>query len=196
MIQFRAARCRSRVSQDAADAAAAGRGRRAVGAPQSYKNVQVLADVTPAEFMRLQDAITQWVAPKQGCAFCHAGNDYASDAKPQKSAARVMLHMSGTSTPTGANHVAPAGVTCYTCHRGQPIPAETWFPQQPQPDRAVRRQAGGLERGRRHGAQVLPRHRLGRNTPLGDDADLGAVHHRAAEPHGRRRRSWSSASMR
>ena len=46
-----------------------------------YKNVQVLGDVDQAEFMRLQEAITQWVSPKQGCGFCHAGNDFASDAK-------------------------------------------------------------------------------------------------------------------
>ena len=53
-------------------------------ATETYKNVQVLTDVSAAEFMRLQTAITAWVSPKQGCGFCHAGEDYASDAKPQK----------------------------------------------------------------------------------------------------------------
>ena len=24
-------------------------------------------------------------------------------------------------------HVAETGVTCYTCHRGQPVPAAIWF---------------------------------------------------------------------
>ena len=98
-----------------------------------YKNVQVLGDVDQAEFMRLQEAITQWVAPKQGCGFCHEGNDFASDAKPQKIAARLMLSMTRTINADWTNHVAPAGVTCFTCHRGQPIPAETWFPQPPKP---------------------------------------------------------------
>ncbi len=100
-----------------------------------YKNVQVLGGVDQAEFMRLQDAITQWVSPKQGCGFCHEGDDWASDAKPQKLAARLMLSMTRTINADWTNHVAPAGVTCFTCHRGQPIPAETWFPQRPQPDR-------------------------------------------------------------
>ncbi|MGI4811440.1 MAG: photosynthetic reaction center cytochrome PufC [Janthinobacterium lividum] len=98
-----------------------------------YKNVQVLGDVDQAEFMRLQEAITQWVAPKQGCGFCHTGEDYASDAKPQKIAARLMLSMTRTINADWSNHIAPSGVTCYTCHRGQPIPAETWFPQPPKP---------------------------------------------------------------
>ena len=98
-----------------------------------YKNVQVLGDVDQAEFMRLQEAITQWVAPKQGCGFCHTGGDFASDEKPQKIAARLMLSMTRTINADWSNHVAPSGVTCYTCHRGQPIPAETWFPQAPKP---------------------------------------------------------------
>lgn len=25
------------------------------------------------------------------------------------------------------SHVAQTGVTCYTCHRGQPVPANIWF---------------------------------------------------------------------
>ena len=106
-------------------------------ASAAYKNVKVLGDVDAAEFMRLQQAITQWVSPKQGCAFCHQGDDYASDAKPQKVAARLMLQMTQTINANWSNHVAPAGVTCFTCHRGQPIPAETWFPQPPQPARPL-----------------------------------------------------------
>ncbi len=100
-------------------------------ATETYKNVKVLTDVSAAEFMRLQTAITDWVAPKQGCAFCHAGDDYASDAKPTKAAARVMLQMTRHLNTDWANHVAGAGVTCYTCHRGQPVPAEIWFPRTP-----------------------------------------------------------------
>ena len=107
-----------------------------------YKNVQVLGDLPPAEFMRLQQAITQWVAPKQGCAFCHqkgqdGGDDWASDAKPQKIAARLMIQMTRQINADWSNHVAPAGVTCFTCHRGQPVPAETWFPQPPAPTRPL-----------------------------------------------------------
>lgn len=96
-----------------------------------YKNVQVLGDLPPAQFMHLQQAITQWVAPKQGCAFCHQEGDWSSDAKPQKIAARLMLQMTREINAKWSNHVSPAGVTCYTCHRGQAVPAETWFPQPP-----------------------------------------------------------------
>ncbi len=110
-------------------------------ATETYKNVQVLTDVSAAEFMRLQTAITQWVSPKEGCAFCHAGADYASDAKPQKAAARIMMRMTRHINADWASHVAPAGVTCYTCHRGQPVPAEIWFPSSPSAQgRAVARQ--------------------------------------------------------
>ena len=106
-----------------------------LSATDTYKNVKVLTDVSAAEFMRLQHAITQWVSPKQGCGFCHAGGDYASEANPMKDAARVMLRMVRHVNADWGNHVNPAGVTCYTCHRGQPIPAETWFPSRPRPDR-------------------------------------------------------------
>jgi photosynthetic reaction center cytochrome c subunit len=104
-------------------------------AAQAYKNIKVLTDVSAPEFMRLQQAITQWVAPKQGCDFCHQGKDYASDANPHKLAARLMLSMVRHINADWGSHVQPAGVTCYTCHRGQPVPAETWFPSNPAPVR-------------------------------------------------------------
>ena len=104
-------------------------------ATEAYRNVKVLTDVSAAEFMRLQTAITAWVSPGQGCDFCHTGNDFASDAKPTKAAARVMLQMTRHLNADWANHVAGAGVTCFSCHRGQPVPAEIWFPDPPQPNR-------------------------------------------------------------
>jgi len=102
-------------------------------ATEAYKNVQVLTDVSAAEFMRLQTAITQWVSPKEGCGFCHVSGDYASDALPTKTAARTMMRMTRHINADWSNHVAGAGVTCYTCHRGQPAPAELWFPGPPAP---------------------------------------------------------------
>jgi photosynthetic reaction center cytochrome c subunit len=104
-------------------------------ATQAYTNIKVLTDVSAPEFMRLQQAITQWVAPKQGCSFCHQGNDYASDANPHKQAARLMIAMVRHINAGWASHVQPSGVTCFTCHRGQPVPAETWFPSNPAPIR-------------------------------------------------------------
>ena len=102
-------------------------------ATAAYKNVKVMTDVSAAEFMRTQYAITAWVAPQQGCAFCHAGTDYASDAKPTKAASRVMMQMVRSLNTDWSSHVAPAGVTCYTCHRGQPVPSGAWFPNEAMP---------------------------------------------------------------
>ena len=102
-------------------------------ATEKYKNVKVLTDVSAAEFDRLQQAITNWVAPKQGCAFCHDVNDMSSDAKPQKLAARRMLQMTRYVNSAWKSHVEPSGVTCYTCHRGQPVPSEVWWPREPKP---------------------------------------------------------------
>jgi photosynthetic reaction center cytochrome c subunit len=40
-----------------------------------FKNVQVLGDLSVAEFTRTMTAITEWVAPQQGCAYCHGNNE-------------------------------------------------------------------------------------------------------------------------
>ena len=101
---------------------------------EKYKNVKVLTDVSAAEFMRLQYAITAWVSPKQGCDYCHVGTNYAADDKPQKGVARIMLQMTRHLNADWKTHVAPAGMTCYTCHRGQPVPGQSWFPDAPKPE--------------------------------------------------------------
>ena len=108
----------------------------ATGGPSAtevYKNIHVLTDVSAAEFMRTQQAITDWVSPKQGCAFCHVGNDYASDAKPTKKVAAIMMQMTRHMNADWQSHVAPAGMTCYTCHRGQVQPSEIWYKSAPAP---------------------------------------------------------------
>ncbi len=102
-------------------------------ATEAYKNVKVLTDVSAAEFMRTQQALTAWVSPKEGCGFCHVGQDYASDAKATKGIARVMLQMVRHINADWKTHVAPAGVTCYTCHRGQVQPSEIWYRSSPAP---------------------------------------------------------------
>ena len=102
-----------------------------------YKNVKVLTDVSAAEFMRTQQALTDWVSPKEGCGFCHVGQDYASDAKPTKGTAAIMLKMVRHINADWQSHVAPAGVTCYTCHRGQPEPAAIWYKTPPLPQHSM-----------------------------------------------------------
>ena len=96
-------------------------------ASATYKNVQVLNDLSAGEFTRLMVAMTNWVAPKEGCAYCHAGSDLASDELYTKVVARRMLQMTRHINSGWKSHVANTGVTCFTCHRGQPVPARVWF---------------------------------------------------------------------
>jgi photosynthetic reaction center cytochrome c subunit len=92
-----------------------------------FKNVKVLNDVGVGEFTRLMASITTWVAPAQGCAYCHDVKDMASDAVYTKVVARRMIQMVQHVNTDWKAHVAETGVTCYTCHRGQPVPANVWF---------------------------------------------------------------------
>ena len=105
-------------------------------AKDSYKNVQVLGDLPTGEFTRTMLAITAWVAPKQGCAYCHAsGEEMSSDKLYTKVVARKMLQMTRHINADWQQHVSTTGVTCYTCHRGEPVPAKLWFIT-PEPKRA------------------------------------------------------------
>jgi photosynthetic reaction center cytochrome c subunit len=93
-----------------------------------YQNVKVLGDLDVATFTRLMVAITEWVAPKEeGCNYCHAGADLASDAPYTKIVSRRMIEMTRHINADWKNHVAGTGVTCYTCHRGKPVPDNVWF---------------------------------------------------------------------
>lgn len=106
-----------------------------------YQNVQVLGDLDADEFTRLMTAITEWVSPEQGCAYCHAeGEDLSSDSLYTKVVARRMLQMTQHINNDWHSHVGAVGVTCYTCHRGQPVPANIWFEDRGPP--SVRGMAG------------------------------------------------------
>lgn len=93
----------------------------------AYKNVQVLKNVSVGAFSRLMVSMTQWVAPQQGCTYCHVAGNFASDAKYTKVVARRMLQMTIAVNTTYSNHVGSVGVTCYTCHRGMNNPSQIWF---------------------------------------------------------------------
>jgi photosynthetic reaction center cytochrome c subunit len=92
-----------------------------------YKNVQVLGDLSAAAFTRHMTSITQWVAPNEGCAYCHNLANLADDSKYTKVVARKMIVMNQAINANWKTHVAETGVTCYTCHRGNNIPANVWF---------------------------------------------------------------------
>ncbi len=96
-------------------------------ASEVYKNVQVLGDLSVAQFSRHMASITQWVAPDAGCAYCHNPENFAEDSKYTKVVARRMIQMTQRVNQDWKTHVAETGVTCYTCHRGNNIPTNVWF---------------------------------------------------------------------
>lgn len=92
-----------------------------------YQNVKVLGDLSVGEFARNMVAITQWVSPKEGCTYCHNAANFADDSKYTKVVARRMLQMTQHVNADWKSHVGATGVTCYTCHRGNPVPNQVWF---------------------------------------------------------------------
>ncbi|RZL36961.1 MAG: photosynthetic reaction center cytochrome c subunit [Rubrivivax sp.] len=96
-------------------------------AGQIYQNVKVLGNLSVGEFNRTMVAMTSWVAPKQGCVHCHNAANFADDSLYTKIVARRMLVMTQTVNSQWQSHVGKTVVTCYTCHRGEPLPKEVWF---------------------------------------------------------------------
>jgi photosynthetic reaction center cytochrome c subunit len=91
-----------------------------------YQNVKVLGDLSAVEFTRHMLAITQWVAPNEGCTYCH-GENLADDSKYTKVVARRMIEMTRSLNTGWKAHTGQTGVTCYTCHRGQAVPQQVWY---------------------------------------------------------------------
>ena len=98
-----------------------------------YQNVKVLGDLSVGEFTRLMVSMTAWVSPEKGCAYCHNAGNFADDSLYTKIVARKMVQMTQTINSKWQDHVAQTGVTCYTCHRGQPVPKFVWFTANSQP---------------------------------------------------------------
>jgi photosynthetic reaction center cytochrome c subunit len=103
------------------------------GPPGQYKNVQVLTNISAAEFGRTMTAMSAWVAGGAGnCAYCHNTANFAADSNKgqliyTKLVARMMLRMTRRVNSDYTRHVGGTGVTCYTCHRGKPLPNGLWF---------------------------------------------------------------------
>ncbi|NBC47041.1 MAG: photosynthetic reaction center cytochrome c subunit [Gammaproteobacteria bacterium] len=96
-------------------------------AKDTYKNVQVLGDLTVNEFNRLMVALTNWVSPEEGCYYCHVSDGgFEDDGIYTKIASRKMLQMTQDTNANWKDHVADTGITCYTCHRGNPVPEYVW----------------------------------------------------------------------
>ncbi|MFM7049670.1 MAG: photosynthetic reaction center cytochrome PufC, partial [Polynucleobacter sp.] len=58
-----------------------------------YKNVKVLGNLSVAQFTNFMVAMTSWVAPEQGCAYCHNVANFAEDANYTKIVSRKMIQM-------------------------------------------------------------------------------------------------------
>jgi photosynthetic reaction center cytochrome c subunit len=116
-------------------------------ASEVYENVQVLGDLSDAQFNRLMAHITEWVAPQEGCGYCHNLENMASDEIYTKVVARSMIQMTWDINQNWDDHVAETGVTCYTCHLGQPVPQSVWYQNEDLPG------AGGMA-GDRNGQNV------------------------------------------
>jgi photosynthetic reaction center cytochrome c subunit len=93
-----------------------------------YQNVQILGDLSEDQFNHFMASITEWVAPgdDQGCNYCHNPENLASDEVYTKVVARRMIQMTQTINVDWQPHVQQTGVTCYTCHRGHPVPLYVW----------------------------------------------------------------------
>jgi len=96
-------------------------------ASDTYSNVHVLGDLSEQQFARIMLSIKAWIAPQEGCNYCHNAPDYTNDDKYTKRVARQMLTMTRHINTDWKQHVGATGVTCFTCHRGQPVPALTWY---------------------------------------------------------------------
>lgn len=126
-----------------------------------YENVQVLGDLSDDQFNQFMASITEWIAPEAGCNYCHNPENLASDEVYTKVVARRMIQMTQAVNVDWKPHVGAVGVTCYTCHRGQAIPANYWYTDlEPKP-------AGNMTQNR-EGQNVVAK--FGGNTSLPQNA--------------------------
>ena len=124
-----------------------------------YQNVQVLKDLSAEQFGRVMSYITEWVAPDEGCGYCHNVENMADDSLYTKKVARRMLEMTRHINNDWKAHVAGTGVTCYTCHRGNPVPTNIWFADpSPQKDLGLMATNDGMGHpNKTNGSTSLPR---------------------------------------
>jgi photosynthetic reaction center cytochrome c subunit len=140
-------------------------------ASEVFVNVKVLNDISATEFSRLMQAFSTWVAPVEGCDYCHNPDKLESDEKYPKIVARRMIEMTRRINTDWKPHVRETGVTCWTCHRGQAVPSGDWFtekgPQEGWPNFGNREGQNGPSRSA--GYSALPGEALSRYLITGDD---------------------------
>lgn len=100
--------------------------RKNMSADSVYTDIQMLKGMTAA---KLLDVMNYGFsnALGVGCDHCHNVQNFASNEKPAKQIAREMMKLSGDIREMVSKiqeiKNEKASVTCYTCHRGEIIPA-------------------------------------------------------------------------
>lgn len=96
------------------------------------KNLKVLPkDISHEDLDKVMDGFKVALGVK--CNFCHAQStndpkklDFASDVKPEKETARMMMRMTNKINKKYFGHVNPEGImnqiACVTCHNGEKHP--------------------------------------------------------------------------
>ena len=148
-----------------------------------YQNVQVLGDVSDEQFNYTMAAITAWVAPKEGCNYCHNPANMASDEVYTKVVARKMLQMTRDINGGWTNHVGKTGVTCWTCHRGQAVPTEHWaLPDVPEHKGIIRKKNGQNDPVKASAYSSLPNDAVAMYLMGGKDAKAARVVSKTMHP--------------
>ncbi|HJY27261.1 MAG TPA: c-type cytochrome [Pyrinomonadaceae bacterium] len=90
---------------------------------QVGKNIKVLTGMPESQLIPVMNFFAASMGRR--CNYCHVNNqgqwDYASDAKPEKAAAREMIKMVMDINKT-TQRLKLDPVSCYTCHRGRTSP--------------------------------------------------------------------------
>jgi hypothetical protein len=95
--------------------------------PQAPKNLKILK---PED---LRSGVMRQYTQALGvnCFHCHVQGDNASDDKPAKNTARMMIAMVNEINAKFPDGAAKAKVTCYTCHNGKVTPLTAPAPAAP-----------------------------------------------------------------
>jgi outer membrane lipoprotein-sorting protein len=90
---------------------------------QVQKNIKVLTGMPESQLIPVMNFFSASMGRR--CNYCHVNNqgqwDYASDAKPEKAAAREMVKLVMDINKT-TDRLKLDPVSCYTCHRGRTSP--------------------------------------------------------------------------
>src|ERR1051325_11072271 len=109
---------------------------------QVEKNIKVLTGMPQSQLIPVMNFFSASMGRR--CNYCHVNNqgqwDYASDAKPEKAAAREMIKLVMDINKT-TERLKLDPVSCYTCHRGRPSPQS--IPALPLPLPSPSPNAGG-----------------------------------------------------